>query len=143
WDYILIFLPYGILGSIVIFLYARELNAMLLGEEPAQHLGVEVEKVKLYLVGAAALLTGACVSVSGLIGFVGLVIPHIVRILIGPDHRILLPAVMLTGAVFLVVADVLARVVIAPEEMPVGIVTALVGGPFFIFLLRRHKTAMF
>jgi len=143
WDYVYIFLPYGIVGSTVIFIYARELNAMLLGEEPAQHLGIEVEQVKRHLLIAAALLTGACVSVSGLIGFVGLVIPHIVRMLFGPDHRTLLPAVALIGAAFLLVADVLARVVIAPGELPVGIVTALVGGPFFIYLLRRQKNSMF
>lgn len=143
WDYVYIFLPYGVVGSTVIFIYARELNAMLLGEEPAQHLGIEVEQVKRRLLIAAALLTGACVSVSGLIGFVGLVIPHIVRMLFGPDHRTLLPAVALIGAAFLLVADVLARVVIAPGELPVGIVTALVGGPFFIYLLRRQKNSMF
>jgi len=143
WDYVNMFIPYGVIGSTVIFIYARELNAMLLGEEPAQHLGVEVEVVKRRLLIAAALLTGACVSVSGLIGFVGLVIPHIVRILIGPDHRILLPAVALTGASFLLIADALARVVIAPGELPVGIITALIGGPFFIYLLRRQKTTMF
>ncbi len=143
WDYIYIFIPYGMVGATVIFIYARELNAMLLGEEPAQHLGVEVERVKRRLLIAAALLTGACVSVSGLIGFVGLVIPHIVRMLFGPDHRTLLPAAALIGAVFLLVADILARVVIAPSELPVGIVTALIGGPFFIYLLRRQKNSMF
>ena len=143
WDYVYMFIPYGVIGSTLIFIYARELNAMLLGEEPAQHLGVEVERVKHRLLIAAALLTGACVSVSGLIGFVGLVIPHLVRMLFGPDHRILLPAVALFGAAFLLIADVLARVIIAPGELPVGIVTALVGGPFFIYLLRRQKNAMF
>jgi len=143
WDYVLMFIPYGVIGSTMVFVYARDLNAMLLGEEPAEHLGVEVERVKRRLLIAAALLTGACVSVSGLIGFVGLVIPHIVRMLFGPDHRILLPSVALVGAAFLLIADVLARVIIAPGELPVGIVTALVGGPFFIYLLRRQKTAMF
>jgi iron complex transport system permease protein len=143
WDYVYMFIPYGLVGTAVIFIYARELNAMLLGEESAQHLGVEVERVKLRLLVAAAILTGACVSVSGLIGFVGLVIPHVVRILLGPDHRTLLPAVALIGAIFLVTADVVSRVIMAPGELPVGIVTALVGGPFFIYLLRRQKTAMF
>ena len=143
WDYVYMFIPYGVIGSTLIFIYARELNAMLLGEESAQHLGIEVERVKRRLLIAAALLTGACVSVSGLIGFVGLVIPHIVRMIFGPDHRILLPAVALFGAVFLLIADVLARIIIAPGELPVGIVTALVGGPFFIYLLRRQKNAMF
>lgn len=143
WDYVYIFIPYAIIGSVVIFVYARELNALLLGEEPAQHLGVEVEQVKLRLLIAAALITGACVSVGGLIGFVGLVIPHIVRMLFGPDHRILLPAAALFGAAFLLIADLLARVILAPGELPVGIITALVGGPFFIYLLRRQKNTMF
>lgn len=143
WDYVYMFIPYGLIGAAVIFVYARELNAMLLGEEPAQHLGVEVERVKKYLLIAAALLTGACVSVSGLIGFVGLVIPHITRIIFGPDHRILLPAAALLGAAFLLIADAAARVILAPVELPVGIVTALVGGPFFIYLLRRQKNTMF
>lgn len=142
-DYVYIFIPYGVVGTFIIFVYARELNAMLLGEEPAQHLGVEVERVKRRLLIAAALLTGACVSVSGMIGFVGLVIPHIVRMILGPDHRTLLPAVALFGASFLLMADILARVIVAPGELPVGIVTSLIGGPFFIYLLRRQKSAMF
>ncbi|MEQ8200753.1 MAG: iron chelate uptake ABC transporter family permease subunit [Syntrophomonadaceae bacterium] len=143
WDYVIMFLPYGIIGATIIFVYARELNALLLGEESAQHLGVEVERIKRYLLVAAALLTGACVSVSGMIAFVGLVIPHIVRMLFGSDHRILLPAVALIGAIFLLLADSVSRIIIAPSELPVGIITALVGGPFFIFLLRRQKNALF
>lgn len=143
WSYIGMFLPYAITGLIIIFIYTRELNAMLMGEEPAQHLGIDVEKVKFRLLIAAALLTGACVSVSGLIGFVGLIIPHMVRLISGPDHRVLLPLVALTGAVFLVAADIAARVLLAPEELPVGIITAMVGAPFFIYLLRRQKKATF
>ncbi|MEQ8236241.1 MAG: iron chelate uptake ABC transporter family permease subunit [Syntrophomonadaceae bacterium] len=143
WNYVNIFIPYGLVGAIIVFVYARELNAMLLGEESAQHLGVEVERVKRRLLIAAAILTGACVSVSGLIGFVGLVIPHVVRLVFGPDHRTLLPAVALIGAIFLLLADIISRIIIAPGELPVGIVTALVGGPFFIYLLRRQKNTMF
>lgn len=143
WEYVYMFIPYGIVGAMIIFVYARDLNALLLGEDSAQHLGIEAEKVKRYLLIAAALLTGACVSVSGMIAFVGLVIPHIVRLIIGSDHRVLLPAVALFGSIFLLMADVLSRVVVAPSEIPVGIVTALVGGPFFIFLLRRQKNSMF
>lgn len=143
WDYVLMFVPYGVIGATIIFIYARDLNALLLGEESAQHLGIEAEKVKRYLLVAAALLTGACVSVSGMIAFVGLVIPHIVRMMFGADHRILLPSVALTGAIFLLLADVVSRIVVAPGELPVGIITALVGGPFFIFLLRRQKNALF
>lgn len=143
WDYVLLFIPYALVGAIIILIYARELNALLLGEEPAQHLGIEVESVKTRLLVAAALLTGACVSVSGQIGFVGLVVPHIVRLLFGSDHRTLLPSAALFGAAFLLIADTLARVIMAPAEIPVGIVTALVGGPFFIYLLRRQKNALF
>ena len=127
------------MGSAIILIYARELNVMLLGEEPAQHLGIEVERVKRHLLIAAALLTGAAVSVSGLIGFIGLIIPHMVRILAGPDHRFLLPMAAVLGAVVLILADLLARVLLAPEELPVGIVTALLGAPFFIHLLRKQK----
>lgn len=109
---------------------------MLSGEEVAAQLGVNVERAKLVLV-VAALLTAASVAVGGLIGFVGLVVPHIMRILVGPDHRVLLPASALGGAVFLAAADVVARTVLAPAEVPLGIVTALTGGPFFMYLLRR------
>jgi len=143
WNDVYMFLPYGILGAVMILIYARELNAMLLGEESAQHLGVEVEKVKRRLLIAAALLTGAAVSVGGLIGFIGLVIPHIVRMLVGPDHRLLLPTVAILGAMVLILADLLARMLLAPNELPVGIVTALLGAPFFIYLLRKQKNSIF
>lgn len=143
WSHIAMFLPYAFIGTLIIFVYTRELNAMLVGEEPAMHLGIEVEKVKYRLLIAAALLTGACVSVSGLIGFAGLIVPHMVRLISGPNHRILLPLVVLTGAIFMVAADMAARVLMAPEELPVGIVTAIVGAPFFIFLLRRQKQALY
>ncbi|HWP95289.1 MAG TPA: iron chelate uptake ABC transporter family permease subunit [Syntrophomonadaceae bacterium] len=139
WDHLMMFIPYATVGALIVLLYTRELNAMLMGEESAQHLGIEVEKVKFRLLVAAALLTGACVSVSGLIGFVGLITPHIVRLLCGPNHRVMLPLAAMAGAIFMVAADVVARVIIAPQELPVGIVTALVGGPFFIYLLRRQK----
>lgn len=143
WNYVYMFIPYGILGAGIMFLYARELNAMLLGEEPAQQLGIEVEKVKRRLLIAAALLTGAAVSVSGLIGFIGLIIPHMVRIMVGPDHRLLLPNVAVLGALVLILADLLARICMAPDELPVGIVTALFGAPFFIYLLRKQKNTIF
>lgn len=143
WEYILMFMPYALIGTVIAFLYARELNGMLIGEEQAQHLGIDVEKVKIMLLIASALLIGASVSVSGLIGFVGLIIPHVVRLVIGPDHRVLLPMVALTGAIFMVGADILARTIIAPEELPVGVVTALIGGPFFIYLLRSQKTSLY
>lgn len=141
WNYVLMGIPYFLLGMGAIFYYARELNVMLLGEESAQHLGVEVEKVKKVLLISASLLTATAVSGGGIIGFVGLIIPHIVRILVGPDHRILLPAVAFMGAISLVLADAIARIVLAPMEIPVGIITTLFGGPFFIYLLRQRKNA--
>ncbi len=139
WEHVKVLLPYILIGYIVMFLYARHLNAMLLGEEPAQHLGVEVERLKQVMLGAATLTAAASVAVSGVIGFVGLIIPHAVRLIVGPDHRVLLPAAVLTGAVFLAAADTLARVAAAPQEIPVGIITALCGAHIFIYLLRKKK----
>ena len=118
---------------------ANELNALLLGESEARHLGVAVDAVKRRLVLLAAAGVGVSVAVAGAIAFVGLVVPHVVRMLIGPDHRGLLPASALAGAVLLLAADTLARLVIAPSELPVGLLTALLGAPFFISLLRRRR----
>lgn len=118
--------------------HARALNAFWLGEEPAYHLGVDVEAVKRRLLLAGSLLTATAVSVSGVIGFVGLMVPHAVRLLVGGDHRVLLPGSVLTGAAVLILCDALARVVIAPAELPVGVVTALVGAPCFLWVLRSH-----
>jgi iron complex transport system permease protein len=119
----------------------RDYNALTLGEEGATQLGVDVERIKRRTFILGSLLTGLAVSVAGLIGFVGLVVPHILRLLFGPDHRLLLPSAFLGGATFLVLADMLARTIIAPNELPVGVVTALVGGPFFLYLLRRRRTS--
>ena len=118
---------------------ARALNALLLGESEARHLGVEVERVKRELVLLTALGVGAAVAAAGLIGFVGLVVPHLVRLMLGPDHRQLLPACMLLGAALLLLADVAARLLVAPAELPLGILTALLGAPFFIALLMRMQ----
>lgn len=139
WDHVRNSLPYLVLGGLVVLFYARELNLMLLGEEAAQNLGVNVERVKGILLTAGSLMAAAAVSVSGVIGFVGLIIPHTVRLLTGPDHRVLLPAAALVGAIFLVVADTLARTIMAPAELPVGVITALAGAPFFLYLLRRQR----
>ncbi len=117
----------------------RPLNALLLGEADARHLGVDVEFAKRLLISGAALATGAVVSVTGVIGFVGLVVPHLVRLAIGPDHRILLPASMLLGGTLLLVADTAARTVVVPAELPIGILTSCVGGPFFLWLLLRRR----
>ena len=131
----------AILGWGVIRFYAKDLNAMLLGEESAQHLGIEVERTKKILLVLNALLVALAVSVSGIIGFVGLIIPHVTRLILGPDHRILIPAAGLIGGIFMLLADTIARLLIVPMEIPVGIVTALFGGPFFIYLLRQKKNS--
>jgi iron complex transport system permease protein len=119
----------------------RALNLMAIGEETATYLGASVERVKLVAYGTASLLTAAAVAVAGVIGFVGLVVPHVVRLVWGGDHRFLIPASALLGAAFMVGADAVARVAAAPRELPVGVVTAFVGVPFFVWLLRRRSTA--
>jgi len=139
WSQILVVTPLVLVGMVLAFLLSADLNAFLLGEEQAAHLGVHVERRKLGLLMVGSLLTAAAVSVSGLVGFIGLVVPHVSRLLFGPDHRFLIPASALVGAIFLVLADLLARTLMSPAEIPVGIITALVGAPFFIYLLRRSK----
>ncbi|RQD76587.1 MAG: iron ABC transporter permease [Candidatus Syntrophonatronum acetioxidans] len=139
WSHVLMVLPYVIIGSGVIFFWSRDLNVILLGEESAANLGIDVEKVKKIVLVAASLITGAVVSVSGMIGFVGLIIPHAVRMIVGPDHRVLIPASALAGGIYLIWIDSLARVVMAPVEVPVGIITAFLGAPFFIYLLRSKR----
>jgi iron complex transport system permease protein len=118
---------------------ARALNALLLGESEARHLGFEVERLKRELVFCTALGVGAAVAAAGLIGFIGLVVPHLVRLIAGPDHRILLPASALAGASLLLLADLVARLALAPAELPIGIVTAMIGAPFFLYLLLRGR----
>jgi iron complex transport system permease protein len=127
-------------GVVCIFLYSRDLNALLLGEETAHNLGTDPEFLKTLMLVMAAVMTSAAVAFTGVIGFVGLIIPHMVRLVVGADHRILVPAATMSGAIFLIFADSLARSVIAPIELPVGIITALCGGPFFLYLLRRSRT---
>lgn len=139
WIDVYVMLPFTCIGFLSVYILARDLNILQLGEEEALYLGVEVEKVKRNLIIFASLLTASAVSVSGLIGFVGLIIPHIVRLMIGPDHRILLPSALVTGATFLVTCDIIARVIIPPSELPVGIITAFAGVPFFIYLLRKAR----
>ncbi|RFU62402.1 FecCD family ABC transporter permease [Peribacillus glennii] len=139
WEYIKIMLPFFILGSLLLLFSARELNAMSFGEEQAQHLGVNVQKRKLLVIASASILTGAAVAVSGTIGFVGLVIPHLARLVWGPDHKHLLPLSILTGAGFLILADLVARTVISPTELPIGVITALIGAPVFAAILVRKR----
>ncbi|CAN0586693.1 unnamed protein product [Laminaria digitata] len=132
-------------GSVLLALprYALPLNTLLLGESEARHLGIAVNRTKLALITWVAIGVGTSVALVGTIAFVGLVVPHIVRLLIGPDHRTLLPASALGGAILLVCADALSRTLLAPTELPVGIITALIGVPFFISLLRqRHHYGM-
>lgn len=137
-----VFAMYAVGGVALLMQKAQTLNVLTLGEETARSLGIETERVKKQLFGLTALLTGAVVSVSGMIGFVGMVVPHAVRMVIGADHRLLLPASALAGGMFLVVSDTIARTILAPTEISVGIVTALVGGPFFLYLLLRRKDRM-
>lgn len=118
---------------------AKSLNALLLGESEARHLGIDVQRIKRQLIILTALGVGVSVALAGLIGFVGLVIPHMVRLLIGPDHRALLPASALAGASLLLIADSIARVVVLPAELPTGILTALLGAPFFVVLLLKQR----
>jgi iron complex transport system permease protein len=136
---ILIIFPYILLGGLLLYLRSRHLNLILSGEESAIQLGVNVEKLKLVSYLSASLITAASVSVCGLIGFVGLIIPHSVRLIFGPDHRLLIPASALIGASFLIASDTFARTLLAPTELPVGVITAAFGGPFFIYLLRTRK----
>ncbi len=139
WDEVLGILPLISVGAVLTYLFARELNIMTMGDAEAQHLGVNVENSRRVLLSLASLMTAAAVSVSGLIGFVGLVIPHLTRMLVGPDHRILMPSTFLIGAIFLVLCDAIARSITISAEIPVGIITSLSGGPFFIYMLRKSR----
>lgn len=143
WEPVWIVLPYLLLGLASLQINARALNILQLDEEQAKQLGLNVERLKLMLVGAATLMTAAAVAFGGLIGFAGLVVPHILRLLAGPDYRRLIPLSVVGGAAFLIFADLIARTIFAPQELPVGVITALVGAPFFILLLRRLKRAVF
>ncbi len=131
--------PLVAVGLLVALLSVGDLNLSVLGEERAAQLGLEVERFKRLMLATGALLAAAAVSVSGLIGFVGLMTPHILRRVIGSDHRRLVPASILAGAVFMILADLAARTALAPQEIPVGAVTAVLGGPFFLYLLRRER----
>ena len=136
WRSVLIAAAYTLPASLVLIALARPLNLLAIGEETAGYLGTDVERVKRIAFGVASLITAAGVAVAGVIGFVGLIIPHALRVAVGSDHRSLLPLSFLAGAVFLVLADVVARVVLAPGEIPIGVVTAFAGVPLFLMLLR-------
>ncbi|XVV34770.1 FecCD family ABC transporter permease [Streptomyces sp. CA-100214] len=139
WPKVLAVLPCAALGLGLAPLYARRLDLLALGERPARHLGVEVERLRIVLVLVIALLTAAAVSVAGVIGFVGLVVPHLLRMIAGPGHRFLIPGSALLGALVLLAADLAARTVAEPAELPLGVLTALLGSPFFFWLLRRTR----
>ena len=143
WSEVRVVFPYVAVGSIVLMLFGRMLNVMQLDEEQAQQLGVNVERLKIILLAAATLITAASVSFVGTIGFVGIIIPHAVRLVWGSGHRSLLPLSILVGAIFMILTDLLARTVMAPTEIPIGVITAICGAPFFLYLLRRRKKAIF
>jgi iron complex transport system permease protein len=139
WFHVWLAAPPIALGLIGALIFARDLDLFLSGEETAASLGVEVERVKRTILVVAALLTGAAVAVSGVVGFVGLIVPHVVRLLAGPAHRRLIPASALAGAAFLVLADLVARTALRPQEISLGVVTACCGAPFFLWLLGRYR----
>ena len=143
WWSVYIMAPYIFIGATILMLLARPLNVMQLDEEQARQLGINVEGTKLIVLGAATLCTAAAVCFCGVIGFVGIIIPHTVRLLFGPDYRRLLPLSLLTGAAFLIIADTVARTVMPPTEVPIGVITAFIGAPFFLYLLRQKKKAVF
>jgi iron complex transport system permease protein len=140
WRGVLLTAAYTLPASLVLLAFARPLNLMAIGEETAAYLGAEVEHVKRAALLIAALITASGVAVAGVIGFVGLVVPHAVRLVIGSDHRALLPLSFLAGGTFLTAADLVARLTLAPTEIPIGVITAFVGVPFFLLLLRRSLT---
>jgi iron complex transport system permease protein len=139
WDYVKMIIPFFIIGTILLLINGHELNALSFGEERAQHLGVNVQRRKFLIMIAASILTGAAVAVSGTIGFVGLVIPHLTRLLYGTDHKHLLPLSMINGGSFLILADLAARTIIAPTQLPIGVLTALIGAPVFAVILFRQR----
>jgi len=138
WERIYVSTPYVLAGMLILYMMSKEMNLLLLGEEQASELGTNTERVKLLIFVSASLITGVTVSVCGLIGFVGLIVPHAARLVWGADHRYLFPASVLIGGAFLTLADTLARTVIAPTELPVGVITALIGGPVFVYLMKRR-----
>jgi iron complex transport system permease protein len=139
WKAVAAVLPGIALTLVLLPRLSRALNAIALGEAEAGHLGVRVERVKIELVVLAALAVGSSVAVAGMIGFVGLVVPHVLRLMTGPDHRLLLPGAALLGATLVVLADLCARTIAAPAELPIGIITSAVGAPVFLWLLLRDR----
>jgi len=143
WGPVLAATPYVVVGLTILVALARPLNVLQFGDDQARQMGLNVERLKLILIVAASLVAAAAVAFSGIIGFVGLAVPHLIRLLWGPDHRRLLPLSILGGAASLLLADIAARTLVAPQELPVGIITAIIGAPFFVWLLRRAKQQVF
>jgi iron complex transport system permease protein len=139
WKHVLLPLPVLLPGMAVLFLFTRELNLFALGEESAHSLGMHVERTKRIILAITAIVTGMAISISGPVGFVGLLIPHLFRMLIGPDHRLLLPVSAVGGALFLLVCDLLGRILVPPFEIRVGIITAVLGSPYFLYLIIRYQ----
>ena len=143
WEPLIIALPYFSIGLTLLVLGGHSLNVLQFGEEQAQQLGLNVERVKIFIIISASLTTAAAVSFSGVIGFVGLVVPHIIRLVWGGDYKKLIPLAILGGGITLLLSDIVARTIMAPGYLPVGIVTSLIGAPFFLWILRRAKKEVF
>jgi iron complex transport system permease protein len=139
WKHVLLPLPILLPGIAVLFMFTRELNLFALGEESAHSLGMHVERTKRIILAVTAIITGMAISISGPVGFIGLLIPHLFRMLIGPDHRLLLPVSALGGALFLLASDLIGRILVPPFEIRVGIITAVLGSPYFLFLIIRYQ----
>jgi iron complex transport system permease protein len=139
WAFVATVLPFAVAGLSATWLMARQLDLLALGDRSARHLGVNVERLRLTAIVTVATMTAAAVAFAGIIGFIGLVVPHLIRMIAGPGHRVLIPASILGGAVLLALADVVARTAIPYADLPIGMLTALVGGPFFFWLLRRTR----
>jgi iron complex transport system permease protein len=142
WIYTAVIAPYWLIGFLVLLGYTRSLNLFALGERQAAHLGVHVERTKLVVLVVATFITAAAVSVAGVIGFVGLIVPHLVRLLVGPDYRLIMPLSAIGGGIYVLWADTIARTLLSPTEIPLGVITAFLGAPFFAYLLHKHKKTL-
>lgn len=136
---VILLFPVIFIGFIIISIFSRDLNIMLTGDETAKSLGVEVETVKKILLITCSLVVAACVSVSGIIGFVGLIVPHIMRLILGSDHRVLVPFSAVGGAIFMIMCETLSRTLVPPTEIPIGVITSILGAPYFLYLLNKSK----
>lgn len=141
WNSVIAALPFVAAGLVASFWWRKPLNLMTLGEREARHLGVETERVRFLVIVFTALMTGATVAMAGVVGFVGLIVPHVIRLVSGPNHRVLLPASALGGAILVVLADLIARTVVSPLELPLGVLTAFIGGPFLLILMLKTRRA--